>query len=69
MLEGAVMVKDAEEPPPEAVTLPVPDQPVQTYCVPLEPGVGEVTDSVMLVPELNQLLDGVGEPFGDVTVK
>ena len=62
MLEGAVMVKATDDAVPEDGTLPVPDQPVHTYWVPEEPGVGDVTDSVMLVPELNQPLDGDGEP-------
>jgi hypothetical protein len=62
MLEGAVMVKVMDEAVPDVGTLPVPDQPVQTYWTPEPPETGEVTDSVMLVPELNQPLDGVGEP-------
>jgi hypothetical protein len=62
MLEGAVIVKVVDEAVPEAGTLPVPDQPVQTYCMPEPPETGEVTDSVMLVPEVNQPLTGDGEP-------
>jgi hypothetical protein len=37
--------------------------------MPEPPETGEVTDSVMLVPELNQPLDGDGEPYGEDTVK
>jgi hypothetical protein len=69
MLEGAVIVKTTDEAVPEGGTLPVPDQPVHTYWVPVGPAVGEVTDSFMLVPELNQPLDGEGEPYAEETVK
>jgi hypothetical protein len=61
MLEGAAIEKLTREEPPEAGTLPVPVQPVQTYCVPEGPDAGEVTEAVMLVPESNQPLIGVGE--------
>jgi hypothetical protein len=63
------MVKGTDEEMPDAGTLPVPVQPVQTYWVPEGPGVGDVTDSVMLEPESNQPLAGVGESYGEVTVK
>jgi hypothetical protein len=61
MLEAAVMVKVTDEEVPDAGTLPLPDQPVQTYWVPEGPGVGDVTDSVTLEPESNQPLIGEGE--------
>ena len=69
MVEGEVMVKATVAAEPDAGTLPVPDQPVQTYWVPEEPDVGEVTDSFMPVPELNQPLAGLGESYGEDTVK
>jgi hypothetical protein len=47
---------------PDAGTLPVPVQPVQTYCLPGGPFIGEVTDSFIEVPESYQLLEGEGEP-------
>ncbi len=61
MLDAVVMVKTTKSPEPENGTFPVPVQPVQTYCVPAPPKTGEVTDSVMLEPESNQPLFGVGE--------
>ena len=61
MLEGRDIVKVTVVPDPELETLPVPVQPVTTYWVPEEPGVGDITDSVMLEPESNQSLIGVGE--------
>jgi hypothetical protein len=69
MLEGALIVKTTDEAVPEAGTLPVPDQPVQTYWTPDAPATGDVTDSFMLVPELNQPLSGDGEPYGEDTVR
>jgi hypothetical protein len=69
MLEGALMVKATDDAMPEDETLPVPDQPVQTYWVPVGPAVGDVTDSVMAEPESNQPLDGEGESYGEETVK
>jgi hypothetical protein len=60
MLEGAVMVNTTEDPEPEDGTLPVPVQPVQTYCVPAGPGNGEITEALITVPESNQPLTGVG---------
>ena len=47
---------------PEAGTLPVPDQPVVAYWVPVPAAIGDAMNSVMLDPLLNQLLAGVGEP-------
>jgi hypothetical protein len=62
MLEGAVILKETEVPVPEVGTLPVPDQPVQTYRVPVvEPDAGEDTEALIQVPESNQPLKGVGE--------
>jgi hypothetical protein len=54
---------------PEAGTLPVPDQPVQTYRVPAGPDRGE-PDSVafICVPSLTHSLFGAGEPYGEFTV-
>jgi hypothetical protein len=69
MVDGEVMVKVTEEAVPEAGTLPEPDQPVQIYWVPEGPGAGEVTDSFMPVPESNQPLVGIGESYGEDTVK
>jgi hypothetical protein len=69
MVEGALIVKTTDEPLPEAGTLPEPDQPVHTYWVPVGPAVGDVTDSVMLVPESNQPLAGEGESYGEDTFK
>jgi len=37
--------------------------------VPVPPETGEVTDSVMLVPELKKPLEGEGEPYAEVTVR
>jgi hypothetical protein len=37
--------------------------------VPEAPGVGDVTDSVTLEPESNQPVIGVGESYGEVTVR
>jgi hypothetical protein len=36
--------------------------------VPEGPETGEVTDAVMVVPESNQPVIGVGESYGEVTV-
>lgn len=54
--EGAEIVKEVADVPPEDGTLPVPDQPEQVY-----PEAGEDTNAVMLVPSSNQPLDGEGE--------
>ena len=69
MVDGALIVKVTDETVPDAGTLPVPVQPVQTYWMPEPPETGEVTDSVMPMPELNQPLNGVGESCGEATVK
>jgi hypothetical protein len=61
MEEGALIVNMIDDAVPDTGTLPVPLQPVQMYCVPAEPGVGLVTESVTLEPESNQPLDGEGE--------
>jgi hypothetical protein len=52
---------------PDAGTLPVPVQPVQTYWT-IVAATGEPTEVVMGVPASNQPLAGVGEPYGEVTV-
>jgi hypothetical protein len=69
MLDGAIIVNVTDEALPETGTLPVPVQPLQTHWIPELPGTGDVTDSVMLDPESNQPLNGVGESYGEVTVK
>jgi hypothetical protein len=69
MLDGAAAVKVMDEAVPDAGTLPVPVQPVQTYWMPEPPEPGEVTDSVMLEPESNQPLTGEGESCGEETVR
>jgi len=69
MLDGTVIVKDTYVPEPELGTLPVPDQPIQTYRTPVALGYGEVTDALTRVPESNQPLDGVGELYGEETVR
>ncbi len=65
--DGDVIVNAMLEPVPDAGALPLPVQPVHTYCVPAGPDSGDVTCAVMLVPESNQPLIGLGEPRGDVT--
>ena len=62
MAEGAVILNVAPDALPVAGTLPVPFQPVQTYCVPEPADTGEATKSVMLVPLSNHPVDGDGEP-------
>ena len=69
MDEGLVIVKPTEVPVPVDGTFPEPVHPVQTYCTPLEPADGEVTNSVMIEPEANQPLAGVGVSYGEDTVK
>jgi hypothetical protein len=66
MPDTLVIVKVTDVSVPEAGTLPVPVQPVQTYCVPAEPGMGEVTDSTICVPDSNQPFDGEGESYREV---
>lgn len=62
MLEACVIVNVVEVDDPDDGTLPVPVQPVQTYCVPVGPATGELIDAVMLVSESNHPLVGVGVP-------
>jgi hypothetical protein len=69
MVEGRVIVNVQDVDAPEMGTLPVPDQPVQEYCVPVSMEMGELIDSVTIDPPSNQPLTGLGEPFGDVTVR
>ena len=69
IVDAADMVNVADVVLPDAGTLPVPVQPVHTYCIPEPPDTGDVTDSVMLEPESNQPLVGVGESYGDDTVR
>lgn len=67
ILEGDVIVNVTLDPVPDAGTLPLPVQPVQTCCVPVGPDAGDVTEAVMLAPESNHPLIGFGEPKGEVT--
>ena len=69
MTVACVIVKDTLELPPELGTLPVPVQPVQTYCVPVPPATGEVTDAEMLAPLSNHPLAGVGVSYAEVDAK
>ena len=69
MLEAALIVKVTEVPVPLAGTLPMPDQPVQTYCVPAGPLAGEETNAVIEVPASNQSLVGFGESYTGFTVR
>lgn len=62
IVEGAVIVNVVADAVPEAGTLPVPVQPVQTYCVPVPPETVDATDPVMLDPLSYQPLEGDGEP-------
>jgi hypothetical protein len=61
IVEGALIVNVTADALPEAGTLPVPDQPVQTYWVAVPPETGVATDPVMLDPLSNQPLKGEGE--------
>jgi hypothetical protein len=63
------MAKLSDVAEPDAGTLPVPVQPVQTYLVPESLETGDVTDSNIAVPESNQPLEGVGESYSEVTVR
>jgi hypothetical protein len=60
MLDGAFIVNVTLVEDPEDGTLPVPLHPVHTYCIPVPPDVGEVTEAVILVPASNQPEVGVG---------
>jgi hypothetical protein len=62
MLEGWSIVKDILVAVPDAGTLPVPAQPVQTCSVTIDAVAGELTEAGMDAPASNQLLIGVGEP-------
>jgi glycine/D-amino acid oxidase-like deaminating enzyme len=69
MVEFALMANVTDDAAPEAGMLPAPFQPVHTYWTLVPPEAGEATDSVMLVPEANQPLDGEGESYAEVTVR
>ena len=69
MVDAALIVKDVEEPLPDDGALPEPVQPVQTYCTPEVPAVGDVTDAEITDPESNQPLTGLGESYAEVTVR
>jgi hypothetical protein len=60
MVEGAFIVNVTVVVDPEAGTLPVPVQPVQTYWIPEPPETGEETDTVTFEPASNQPLAGEG---------
>ena len=62
MLEGWSITNCTLVAAPDAGTLPVPAQPVQTYSVPIGPGSGELAEACMDVPPSNQPFIGVGEP-------
>jgi len=63
MVDGVLTVKVTDMEEPETGELPVPDQPMQTYCVPVEPAEGEFNIvSVTWVPTLTHSLLGVGVP-------
>jgi hypothetical protein len=69
MLETWFIVNERLVPEPEGGTLPVPVQPVQMYLVPEEPDHREVTEPIIVAPESNHPLVGIGEPYGEVTVR
>jgi hypothetical protein len=69
MLDAAFIVKVTVFDVPVAGTLPVPVQPVATYCIPAPPETGDVIDSVIELVALNHPLAGVGVSCADVTVK
>ena len=81
MMEGDVIVNVTLDSVPDAGTLLVPVQPVQTYRVPVGPDAGDVTEAVTLAPESNQINPpsiqlsdqfsppfGIGSPKGELTV-
>ena len=63
------MVKVTDDEVPVLGVLPVPVHPMQTYWVPSDPDTGDAICSVRLVPLLNQLVDGEGEPCADIAEK
>jgi hypothetical protein len=63
------MVKLSDAVVPDAGTLPVPVQPVQTYCVAESADTGDITDADIVLPESNQPLVGVGESCEEITVR
>ena len=69
MLDAWVIVNVAGGPPPNGGTLPVPVQPVQAYRVSVGPVHGVVTEATMFAPLSNHPLVGVGDPYGDETVR
>jgi hypothetical protein len=69
MLDGAFIVKVVLVPEPDDGTLPEPVHPVHTYCIPLPPETGDVTDAVILVPASNHPLDGEGLSYAELTVR
>ena len=70
MMEVDVIVNVTLDPVPDAGTLPLPVQPVQTYCVPVGSDTGDAIEAVTLAPESNQLNHplGVGSPWAELTV-
>jgi hypothetical protein len=67
--DGALIVKLVLVPEPDDGTLPVPVQPVHTYCIPDPPETGEDTEAVMLDPASNHPDEGVGLSYADDTVR
>jgi hypothetical protein len=54
---------------PDEGTLPLPLHPVHTYCIPVPPETGDVTEDVMTVPASYHPLDGVGLSYAELTVR
>jgi hypothetical protein len=69
ILDAEFTLKPTEQDNPLEGTLPLPDQPVQTYWMPVPPLTGELTDAVTNVPASNQLLVGFGESYAELTVR
>ncbi len=69
MLDEVLIVKVTVLPVPDAGTLPVPLQPVTTYCTPVLPETGELTDSMIEEPALSHPVAGVGLSRAEVTVR
>ncbi len=69
MVDGCVNVNLTLFVLPDSGTLPVPDQPEQSYCETIVPGMGVFTVALTEVPASSQPVAGVGEPYGDCTVR
>jgi len=66
--EGSLRVKVKGDIVPERGILPYPTQPVQIYLVSEPSMIVDVIDSVISVPASNQVLEGKGVPWADVTI-